>query len=155
MENVNPLTMYVPILQTPEAQELAQLGYKNFNSDATKKSLDKIGIVHYARIALVPNTNGVGIAGILVITEFDDNMNTYLQVFFNNSDTIKTTFIGIMGLWANRPADFPTNPDDITFSVFENFINDLNLSQSADLYCAYPQSVKQIVAKFAEKEQEE
>ncbi|MBF4518337.1 hypothetical protein IRZ71_18430 [Flavobacterium sp. ANB] len=150
MANVNPLTMYVPILQTPEAQALAEFGYKNFINEATVKSLNDIGIVHYARIALVPNTNGVGTAGVLVITEFDDNMNTYLKVFFNTLPSIKATFIGIMALWANKPADFPTNPDDITFTVFENFINDLNLNNSDDLYCAYPQSVKQIVAKFAQ-----
>jgi hypothetical protein len=150
MQNVNPLTMYVPILQTKDAQALAELGYKNFISDATKESLNEIAIVHYARIALVPNTNGVGIAGILVITEFDGNMNTYLKVFFDTLPSIKATFIGIMQLWANKPADFPTNPNDITFSVFENFINNLNLSKSADLYYAYPQSVKQIVAKFAQ-----
>lgn len=150
MANVNPLTLYVPILQTPEAQALAELGYKNFISEATVKSLDHIGIVHYARIALVPNTNGVGIAGVLVITEFDDNMNTYLSVFFNTLPSIKATFIGIMALWANKPDNFPANPKDITLAVFENFINKLNLSKSADLYCAYPQSVKQIVAKFAQ-----
>lgn len=151
MANVNPLTMYVPILQTKDAQDLAELGYKNFNSKATKKSLDQIAIVHYARIALVPNTNGVGIAGVLVITEFDGNMNTYLKVFFDTLPSIKATFIGIMQLWANKPANFPTDPKDITLSVFENFINKLNLSQSTDLYYAYPQSVKQIVAKFVKK----
>jgi len=150
MQTVNPLTMYVPIIQTPEAQALAELGYKNFISESTKSSLDKIAIVHYARIALVPNTNGVGIAGILVITEFDGNMDTYLKVFFDTLPSIKATFIGIMALWANKPADFPTNPNDITYDVFSNFINDLNLSKSADLYYAYPQSVKQIVAKFAQ-----
>jgi len=150
MQNVNPLTMYVPILQTPQAQALAKLGYENFISESTKESLNKIAIVHYARIALVPNTTGGGIAGILVITEFDGNMDTYLKEFFVTLPSIKATFIGIMALWANKPASFPTNPDDITFDVFSNFINDLNLSQSADLYYAYPQSVKQIVAKFSQ-----
>jgi hypothetical protein len=148
MQTVNPLTMYVPIYQTPEAQATAQAAYENFNNAITKTSLDAMAIVHYARIALVPNTNGVGIAGMLVITEFDGNMNSYLEAFYKNSDTIKAAFIVIIQLWANKPADFPTNPADITYTIFSNFINERNLSQSTDLYFAYPQSVKQIVAKF-------
>lgn len=148
MQTVNPLTMYVPIYQTPEAQATAKSGYENFNNALTKAALDKIAIVHYARIALVPNTNGVGIAGILVITEFDGSMNSYLETFYKNSPAIKAAFIGIIGLWANKPANFPTDPKKITFTIFENFINQRNLSQSEDLYFAYPQSVKQIVAIF-------
>ncbi|WP_343694782.1 hypothetical protein [Flavobacterium sp.] len=148
MQTVNPLTMYVPIYQTDEAQTLAETAYKNFNSPATKEALDKMAIVHYARIALVPNTNGKGYAGILVITEFDGNMNSYLEAFYKNSTTIKAAFILLITLWANKPADFPTNPDEITYTIFSNFINERNLSNPADLYYAYPQSVKQIVAKF-------
>ncbi|CAC9975273.1 hypothetical protein SAMN05444671_2697 [Flavobacterium sp. CF108] len=149
MQTVNPLTMYVPIYQTDEAQATAQTAYENFNNPITKASLDKMAIVHYARIALVPNTDGKGIAGILIITEFDGNMNSYLEAFFNNSTTIRAAFILVITLWANKPADFPTNPDDITYTIFSNFINERNLSQSQDLYYAYPQSVKQIVAKFS------
>ncbi|WP_296150621.1 hypothetical protein [uncultured Flavobacterium sp.] len=148
MQTVNPLTMYVPIYQTPEVQQAAQFIYKNFNNDVTKASLDKMAIVHYARIALVPNTNGQGIAGILVITEFDGNMNSYLEAFYKNSDTIKKAFIGIIQLWVNKPADFPTDPDAITYTIFSNFINERNLSESEDLYYAYPESVNQIVGAF-------
>lgn len=148
MQPVNPLTMYVPIYQTSEAQQAAKYAYENFNSKATKEALDKMAIVHYARIALVPNSNGEGIAGILVITEFDGNMNSYLEAFYKNSDTIKMAFLVVISLWANKPANFPTKPEDITFTIFSNFINDRNLSNALDLYFAYPQSVKQIVAKF-------
>jgi hypothetical protein len=148
MQPVNPLTMYVPIYQTTEAQNQANSIYKAFNNPITKASLDKMAIVHYARIALVPNTNGTGIAGILVITEFDGNMTSYLEAFYNNSDTIKAAFVAIIQLWANRPADFPTDPTEITYAIFSNFIDQSNLSQSEDLYYAYPQSVKQIVANF-------
>lgn len=148
MQPVNPLTMYVPIYQTSEAQEAAKYAYGNFNSKVTKAALDNMAIVHYARIALVPNSNGEGIAGILVITEFDGNMNSYLEAFYKNSDTIKAAFLGVIALWANKPANFPTKPEDITFTIFSNFINDRNLSNAADLYYAYPQSVKQIVAQF-------
>ena len=148
MQPVNPLTMYVPIYQTSEAQEAAKYAPENFNSKATKTALDKMAIVHYARIALVPNSNGEGIAGILVITEFDGNMNSYLEAFYKNSDTIKAAFLVVIALWANKPANFPTKPEDITFTIFSNFINDRNLSNAADLYYAYPQSVRQIVAQF-------
>lgn len=148
MQPVNPLTMYVPIYQTSEAQEAAKYAYENFNSKATKTALDKMAIVHYARIALVPNSNGVGVAGILIITEFDGNMNSYLEAFYKNSDTIKAAFLVVISLWANKPANFPTKPEDITFTIFSNFINDRNLSKATDLYYAYPQSVKQIVAQF-------
>ena len=110
-----------------------------------------MAIVHYAIIALVPNTDGKGIAGILVITEFDGNMNSYLEAFYNNSPTIKAAFLGVISLWANKPADFPTDPKDITYTIFSNFINERNVSQVKDLYYAYPQSVKQIVAKFSKK----
>lgn len=140
--------MYVPIYQTSEAQEAAKYAYENFNSKVTKAALDKMAIVHYARIALVPNSNGEGIAGILIITEFDGNMNSYLEAFYKNSDTIKAAFIVVITLWANKPENFPTKPEEITFTIFSNFINDRNLSNAADLYYAYPQSVKQIVAQF-------
>ncbi|WCT11158.1 hypothetical protein [Mucilaginibacter jinjuensis] len=148
MQNTNPLTMYVPIYQTAEAQAAATYAQSHFNNPETKKQLDKMAIVHYARIALVPNTNGQGIAGVLVITEFDGNMDTYLQAFYENSPGIKAAFIVLIGLWANKPKDFPTDPNKITFDIFSNFINDRNVSKPADLYFAYPQSVKQIVAKF-------
>lgn len=151
MPTANPLTMYVPIYQTDEAQATAQAAYQNFNNKLTKAALDKLAIVHYARIALVPNTDGKGIAGILVITEFDGNMNSYLKTFYDNSPTIKAAFIGVISLWANKPKDFPTDPKDITFTIFSNFINERNVSQVKDLYAAYPQSVKQIVAKFSKK----
>jgi len=150
MQNVNPLTMYVPIYQTPEAQQTAQFVAENFNNAITKASLDKMAIVHYARIALVPNYNAeaTGIAGILVITEFDGNMDSYLEAFFKNSDTIKAAFIALIDLWAFKPDGFPTDPKKITYDIFSKFINDRNRSNPADLYFAYPQSVKQIVAKF-------
>ncbi|QGK73493.1 hypothetical protein [Flavobacterium sp. SLB02] len=153
MQTVNPLTMYVPIYQTPEAQAAAKYAQANFNNPVTKASLDNMAIVHYARIALVPNSDNKGIAGILVITEFDGDMNTYLKAFFDNSDTIKAAFLVLINLWANKPADFPTDPNKIDFGLFSNFINDRNISQSSDLYYAYSQSVEQIVATFSQAEE--
>ena len=149
--SANPLTMYVPIYQTEDAQNKAKFVHAHFNNAITKAALDKMAIVHYARIALVPNysAKASGIAGILVITEFDGNMDQYLEAFFKNSDGIKAAFIALIELWAFKPEGFPTDPKKITYDIFSNFINDRNVSESADLYYAYPQSVKQIVDAFA------
>jgi hypothetical protein len=148
MQNTNPLTLYVPILQTEPAQTIAKTVAANFNSPTTKAELDKMAIVHYARIALVPNLDGKGILGILVITEFDGNMNSYLQAFWDGGN-VKTAFIGLATLALNPPPGFdPNHPEKITYAIFSNFIINNNVSQSSDLYCAYPQSVKQITAKF-------
>jgi hypothetical protein len=153
MQNTNPLTLYVPILQTAEAQETAQALYANFNNPATKINLDKMAIVHYARIALVPNTNGKGILGMLVLTEFDGNMNSYLQAFWDEpGGGIKAAFIGLITLALHPPKGFdPKHPENITYTIFSNFILSNNLNEPADLYYAYPQSVKQITAQFPPK----
>jgi hypothetical protein len=150
MQNVNPLTMYVPILQTAEAQANAQFMYQNFNSAATKTNLDQMAIVHYARIALVPNTNGVGTLGVLVITEFDGNMNSYLQAFWDEpGGGIAAAFINLATIALDPPPGFdPSNPSSITYTIFSNFVLASNLSEPADLYYAYPQSVEQITEAF-------
>jgi len=150
MQNVNPLTLYVPILQTADAQTNAQYMYQHFNSPATKTNLDLMAIVHYARIALVPNTNASGILGVLVITEFDGNMNSYLQAFWDEpGGGIAAAFINLATIALNPPAGFdPSDPSSITYTVFSNFILANNLSEPADLYYAYPQSVEQITEAF-------
>lgn len=150
MQNVNPLTLYVPILQTAAAQASAQAIYENFNNPATKANLDSMAIVHYARIALVPNTNASGTLGVLVITEFDGNMNSYLQAFWNEpGGGIAAAFIGLATIALDPPPGFnPADPSSITYTIFSNFIMQNNLSEPADLYYAYPQSVEQITAAF-------
>ena len=151
MPSANPLTMYVPILQTPDVQAKAKFAAEHFNNAITKDALDKMAIVHYARVALVPNYNaeGTGIAGVLVITEFDGNMDQYLRAFYDKSTTIRAVFIALIDMWAFKPEGFPTDPNKITYDIFSNFINNSNRSQPAEMYYAYPQTVKQIVAKFA------
>jgi hypothetical protein len=150
MQVANPLTMYVPILQTEEAQANAEKIYKYFNNPTTKKDLDKMAIVHYARIALVPNANGVGTLGVLVITEFDGNMNSYLQAFWDApGGGVKLAFIGLATLALHPPKGFdPKHPEKITYTIFSNFIMSHNLSEPQDLYYAYNESVKRITAQF-------
>src|SRR3954451_16522726 len=79
----NPLTLYVPIKQDAATQLKAQLVYDEF-VHLVKAGLDSTEIVHYARLALIPNTNAPGILAVCLITTFDGPMNPYLEVFWNN-----------------------------------------------------------------------
>ena len=133
----NPLTLYVPIKQDAITQAAAQLAYKTFVSSVTA-GLNASNIVHYARLALIPNANGKGILALLLVTTFDGPMNPYLKYFWNTG-ALKQAFQGVAALALNPP-----NPPVTDLTVFENFINANNLNQPADLYSAYPQTVLQI-----------
>jgi hypothetical protein len=138
----NPLTLYVPIRQDPFTQAAAKAAAADF-VQSVKAGLDASGIVHYARLALIPNLTGKGIQAILLVTTFDGPMNPYLQFFWNNPGT-QQAFAGIAAIALNPPKPPVTN-----VTGFENFINKNNLNQPADLYQAYPQTVKQILSKGA------
>ncbi|MDB5007562.1 MAG: uncharacterized protein JWQ84_259 [Mucilaginibacter sp.] len=140
----NPLTLYVPIKQDAISQAGAQLAYETFVK-SVKTGLDASGIVHYARLALIPNASGQGTYAILLITAFDGPMNPYLSFFWTNPNTQKA-FAGIAQVALNPPV-----PPVTDLTGFENFINENNLSQPADLYQAYPQTVKEIEAAFPHK----
>jgi hypothetical protein len=139
----NPLTLYVPIKQDAVSQAAAQLAYQNFVKGVTS-GLDESGIVHYARVALIPNPSGKGTYAILLITTFDGPMNPYLGFFWKNPAT-QQAFAGIAEI-----ALTPPNPPVKDLTGFENFINKNNLSKSAspgkpgDLYEAYTKTVKEI-----------
>ena len=137
-----PLTLYLPIKQDAVTQALAVTVQKNF-SQQIKAGLDATQIVHYAHLALIPNANGKGTLAVLLITSFDGAMNPYLEVFWK-SDSVKAAFQGLIGISLNPP----TYPVD-NLNGFEKFINANNLNPNpADLYCAYPQTVKQIQHAF-------
>jgi hypothetical protein len=136
-----PLTLYVPIKQDAATQTAADELYEGFVS-SIKAGLDEAEIVHYARLALVPNATGGGTLAILVITAFDGAMDPYLK-FFWDSGSVQKVFAALAAM-ALDPPDPPVT--DLT--GFENFINNNNLNQPADLYQAYPQTVQQIVAAF-------
>ena len=140
----NPLTLYVPIKQDALSQAGAQLAYDNFVDDV-KAGLDVSKIVHYARLALIPNASGVGTNAILLITAFDGPMNPYLSFFWSNPST-QRAFAGIAAIALNPP-----NPPVTDLTGFENFINENNLNQPGDLYKAYPQTVKEIEVAFPHK----
>jgi hypothetical protein len=133
----NPLTLYVPIKQDPVSQAAAQAAYATF-VQSVKGGLDAAAIVHYARLALVPNLNGQGTLAILLITTFDGPMDPYLQFFWKDKST-RTAFAGVALLALNPPV-----PPVTEINGFEKFINANNLNVPADLYQAYTLTVKQI-----------
>ena len=69
----NPLTLYIPIKQDPITQAEAQAAYDGF-VHGVKQGLDDAAIVHYARLALIPNPKPPGILAVCVITSFDGTM---------------------------------------------------------------------------------
>jgi hypothetical protein len=138
----NPLTLYIPIKQDKNSQDAAAQFAENLIPDA-QESLNKSGIVHYARLALIPNNpKGTGILALCLITTFDGPMNPYLKFFWNNTD-LQEVFKGLAAVALNPP-----NPPVTDLTSFEIFINSNNLNQPADLYNAYPQTVQNIWAKF-------
>ncbi len=137
----NPLTLYVPIKQDPITQAEAKLAYANFVS-GVKPGLDASHILHYARLALIPNPSGTGILALCLITTFDGPMNPYLKYFWNNG-ALQKVFSGLAGL-----ALTPPNPPVTDLTGFKNFINGNNLNTPSDLYASYPQTVRQIQGAF-------
>jgi hypothetical protein len=72
----NPLTLLLPIRNAevyPLRKKLHEL------QPLLKLALDSIGIVHFARLVFLPNTNILA-----VITEFDGNFNDYILAFVRN-----------------------------------------------------------------------
>ncbi len=154
----NPLTLYVPIRQDAQAQYAAYFIYTNFpGPDATAASF--LDLVHYARVALIPGgtntkadmTNPLApvvtpaISAVLLMTEFDGDMNTYLNKFFENGSAIKTAFAGLAAIALNPPAGFdPTKPDSLTYPIFYKFITSNNLSKPEDNFSAYPWTIDNI-----------
>jgi len=137
----NPLTFYVPIKQDPITQAKAQLAYDNFVA-SVQKGLDDSHIVHYARLALIPNPGGEGILAICLITTFDGPMNPYLDYFWNDG-ALQAVFTGLADLALVSP-----EPPVTDQTGFENFINNNNLNNPDDLYNAYTQTVRQVRGKF-------
>ena len=132
----NPLTLYLPIKQDAESQAVAKMSIANFGSVAA--GLDATKIVHSGRLIAIPNPPGTeGIQALMLITVFDGGMNPYLQTFWGPQ--LQSAFKGLMQI-SLTPAQ------TVDFEGFEKWINANNLP--AELYAAYPWTVKQIVDKF-------
>ncbi|MGI4873120.1 MAG: hypothetical protein ACRYFX_18325 [Janthinobacterium lividum] len=137
-----PLTLYVPIKQDAASQAAAKQVYDTFTTEA-HTVLDQSKILHYVRLALVPNAQGTeGYLALLLITTFDGAMNPYLNYFWGQP-AVKAVFVGI-----TEVALYPPNPAVTDLTGFINFINANNLNQPQDLYQAYPQTVIQIAGAF-------
>jgi hypothetical protein len=133
----NPLSMYVPIKQDPQTQAVAAQLAAQFVSNV-QAGLDQSQIVHYAKMVLIPNPSGSGTLALLLSTEFDGSMTSYLKFFWDNPST-QQAFAGLASL-----ALVPPDPPVTDLTGFETFVNDTNISQPADLYQAYTKSVRQI-----------
>lgn len=132
----NPLTLYLPIKQDPISQEVAKVALANFSQVAA--GLDATKIVHDGRLIAIPNPGGAeGIQALMLITVFDGAMNPYLQTFWGPQ--LQTAFKNLMQISL-------TSAESDDFAGFEKWINANNLP--AELYTAYPWTVKQIVDKF-------
>jgi hypothetical protein len=138
-----PLTLYVPIKQDPDTQAAAKAFHHSFVNDAGKGPLQDSHMVHYARIALVPNPGGTGTLALLLITTFDGPMDPYLGVFWDN-DSLRKAFTRLAQMAIN-----PQCPPVSDLNTFQTFCNNNNLSEPKDLYSSYPQTVRQIQAKFS------
>jgi hypothetical protein len=139
----NPLTLYIPIKQDAITQAEAQAAYDNF-VPSVKQGLDDSEIVHYARLALIPNTKPPGILAVCLITTFDGAMDPYLDFFWKNG-----ALFGAFSALANMalvPPNPPVTKNDQ--AGFEKFINDNNLNKPTDLYNNYTHSVKEIHNHF-------
>jgi len=122
----NPLTLYVPIKQDALSQAAATAAAAVFVKNV-QAGLDKANIVHYARLALIPNLSGKGILAICLITTFDKAMIPYLDFFWKDPGTHKA-FAGVAALALNPPNPPVGN----------------NHNKPADLYEAYPDTVAKI-----------
>ena len=132
----NPLTLYVPIKQDPLSQATAKAAAAGFVK-SVQAGLHKANIVHYARLALIPNLSGKGILAICLITTFDKAMIPYLDFFWKDPGTHKA-FAGVAALALNPP----NPPVGNNQAAFEKFITSNNLP--GGLYQAYPDTVAKI-----------
>jgi len=149
----NPLTLYVPIKQDTDTQNKAKAIYALF-MQSVGAGLNKTGNVHYARLAIMhvkPFDTTTPIQAILLITEFDKDMETYLDVFWSDGVGIKEAFMALYGLMLDEykdPKD-PTDPAKFDFGLFVKFIKGKNLTNDiTQNYSAYPQLVTEIWRAF-------
>src|SRR5580698_4019298 len=109
----NPLTLYVPIKQDTDTKNKAKAIYALF-MQSVGTGLNKTGNVHYARLAIMhvkPFDTTTPIHAILLITEFDKDMETYLDVFWSDGVGIKEAFIALYSLMLDEYKD-PKDPTD-------------------------------------------
>ena len=153
----NPLTLFVPIKPDDATQKSARDIYQLFPL-LVGPGLNKTANVHYARLVLLhesPFDEKTPVHAIILITEFDKDMETYLDVFWKNGVGIKDAFIALYGLMVDelKDPDDPKDPKDFDFPLFVKFISDKNLSKDTTKnYSAYPQLVTEIWKAYPPKQ---
>jgi hypothetical protein len=143
----NPLSMYIPIKQDAQSQAIASQLAAQFVSNV-QAGLDQSQIVHYAKIVLIPNPSGSGTLALLLSTEFDGSMLSYLKFFWTN-DSTKQAFAGLAAL-----ALVPPDPPVTDLTGFETFVTATNITQPDELYQAYTKTVRQINAPPSTSDQQ-
>lgn len=145
----SPLTLLIP-MQENAIYDLR----KNLQKlqDQLAHGLDQIGIVHFVRLLILPNTNILAI-----ITTYDGSFDDYIQAFVRNPIVAGTfdTFLKVTDD-VNTPPSLPTGPQMVPvqknadiFVKYLNFYDYTNVERrdSFAWYSAYPtMTVKQIVA---------
>lgn len=147
----SPLTLYIQIQQNERAQQTAEQGVSQYTAGVTQ-AFETASLVHYSRFTLIPNPydspkdSPKGYLGVLLTTNFDGGMTSYLQGFWNNANFKR--LIVTLGTIV-----YPPIAPIVSFTQFENFMNDNNLTPEPEeewtnYYQAYTQSVDQILDVF-------
>jgi hypothetical protein len=145
----NPLTLLLPIRNAEVYALRSNLPAMQAN---LKIALDSIGIVHFARLVFLPNTNILA-----VITEFDGDFNDYILAFVRNIG-VAAVFNQILALVddVDTPPSVPPASDLVPVSQnadgFVQLLDYYNCTSAsrADSFAWYSASpsltVKQILA---------
>ena len=148
----NPLTLLMPI--RPGTSLLAIAGALEASQIQTNAALDSIGTVHFARFLLLDRSKpnllpelSVGAATdtmiIGVVTEYDGSFDAYIGDFVAQLGGVFDTLLSFVEQGA---ALIPVTNN---LAAFKAFITANDASQHVpnnSLYCAYPQTVQQILA---------
>jgi hypothetical protein len=149
----NPLTLMLPV---QEGQLPALLNALSGQSQNIGKALIDLGIVHYARTAIMdtsvqnlqpsPKFDG-GPYVIGIFTEYDGDFNAYIQEFV---EQIAGAFNIVLKYVVGGPAVLPVQDN---LAAFQAFLAANDLSQQANLpngqlFSAYTQTVQEIEGAF-------
>ena len=137
--HANPLTLWVPVKQDAIHQFIVKELLKRLEQGGL--ITDPAHFLHFARFVGIPNVNGHGIMGLLLVTEFDGTMPNYLKYFFDKP-AIRAAFASLYIIAETAPM----SPENLT--NFEKYINANNLTQPEDLSYAYTATVAEIVSAF-------
>jgi hypothetical protein len=147
----SPLTLLMPV----KADKVYELKSQLIPLQAALTTgLDEIGIVHFVRVMILPNTNTLGI-----ITTYDGSFNDYIQAFVRNPIVAKVfdTFLTFISDELTPPtlppaaALIPVQQNANAFIQWLNFFDATSEENEAaklfGWYSAYPKlTVKQIIA---------